>query len=157
MDLQRRIDDRLNQLFNFKKVGEWYREGRCPSCNEKELYTHAETPRMVKCGRINKCGYEEYVKDICEEFFKDWTEYHPRTPENPNAAADAYLKEGRGFDLKNLKGRYSQELYQSPKNKSLVSATVRFKLAEGIYWDVSSTDQIVLVARKPISSANGQA
>ena len=135
MDLQRRIDDRLNQLFNFKRIGEWYRQGRCPNCNEKELYTHAETPRMVKCGRINKCGYEEYVKDICEEFFKDWSEYHPRTPENPNAAADAYLKEGRGFDLKNLKGRYTQELFQSPKNKSLVSATVRFKLAEGIYWE----------------------
>lgn len=135
MDLQRRIDDRLNQLFNFKRVGEWYRQGLCPSCNEKELYTHAETPRMVKCGRINKCGYEEYVKDICEEFFKDWSEYHPKTPENPNAAADAYLRDGRGFDLKNLKGRYTQELYQAPKNRNLVSATVRFKLADGIYWE----------------------
>ncbi len=135
MDLQRRIDDRLNQLFNFKKVGEWYRRGLCPNCNEKELYTHAITPRMVKCGRINKCGYEEHVKDICEDLFKDWSEYHPKTPENPNAAADAYLREGRGFELTNLKGRYTQELFQSPKNKNLVSATVRFQLASGIYWE----------------------
>ncbi|ASN71607.1 hypothetical protein 2F1_6 [Uncultured Caudovirales phage clone 2F_1] len=135
MDLQRRIDDRINQLFGFKRKGEWYREGRCPKCNEKELYTHAETPRIIKCGRLNKCGYEEHVKDICEELFKDWSEYHPKTPENPHAAADAYLKEARGFDLKPLKGLYSQELYQSPKNRSLISATVRFKLAEGIYWE----------------------
>lgn len=50
--LQRRIDDRLNQLFNFKKVGDWYREGLCPQCGKKELFTHAETPRVVKCGRL---------------------------------------------------------------------------------------------------------
>lgn len=133
--LQQRIDDRLNQLFHFKKKGEWYREGVCPKCKEKELYTHAITPRMVKCGRINKCGYEEHVKEICEELFKDWSEYHPQTTTNPHAAADAYLKEGRGFDISKLKGLYSQELYRSPKNRSLVTATVRFKLAEGIYWE----------------------
>lgn len=133
--LQQRIDDRLNQLFNFKKAGEWYRQGRCPNCNEKELFTHAVNPRMVKCGRINKCGYEEHVKDICEELFKDWSEYHPQTRENPHAAADAYLKEARGFDLSKIKGLYTQELYRNPKNQSHVTATVRFKLAEGIFWE----------------------
>lgn len=133
--LQQRIDDRLNQLFNFKKAGEWYRQGRCPNCNEKELFTHAVNPRMVKCGRINKCGYEEHVKDICEELFKDWSEYHPQTRESPHAAADAYLKEARGFDLSKIKGLYTQELYRNPKNQSHVTATVRFKLAEGIFWE----------------------
>ncbi len=68
--LQRRIDDRLNQLFNFKKVGDWYREGLCPQCGKKELFTHAETPRVVKCGRLNKCGYEEHVKEICDDLLK---------------------------------------------------------------------------------------
>ena len=133
--LQQRIDDRLNQLFNFKKVGDWYRQGRCPNCNEKELFTHAVNPRMVKCGRINRCGYEEHVKDICEELFKDWSEYHPQTQENPHAAADAYLKEARGFELSKIKGLYTQELYRNPKNSSHVTATVRFKLAEGIFWE----------------------
>ncbi|RZG65360.1 toprim [Acinetobacter bouvetii] len=133
--LQQRIDDRLNQLFHFKRKGEWYREGICPNCKEKELYTHAINPRMVKCGRINKCGYEEHVKEICEELFKDWSEYHPQTRENPHAAADAYLKEARGFDLSKLKGLYTQELYRNPKNPSHVTATVRFKLAEGIFWE----------------------
>ncbi|SSS41384.1 Phage-like protein [Acinetobacter baumannii] len=88
--LQRRIDDRLNQLFNFKKVGDWYREGLCPQCGKKELFTHAETPRVVKCGRLNKCGYEEHVKEICEDLFKDWSKDFPRTPENPHAASQAY-------------------------------------------------------------------
>ena len=37
---------------------------------EKELFTHAETPRVVKCGRLNKCGYEEHVKEICEDLLK---------------------------------------------------------------------------------------
>lgn len=135
MRLEQRIDDRLNQLFKFKRRGSWYREGICPLCKEKELYVHAENPRVVKCGRLNKCGYEEHVREICEELFKDWTEYHPRTPENPNAAADAYLKDGRGFNIERLKGHYSQELYQSPVNKLLVTSTVRFRLADGVFWE----------------------
>ncbi|MFM9822779.1 toprim domain-containing protein [Acinetobacter baumannii] len=134
--LQRRIDDRLNQLFNFKKVGDWYREGLCPQCGKKELFTHAETPRVVKCGRLNKCGYEEHVKEICEDLFKDWSKDFPRTPENPHAAADAYLVNARGFDVSKLKGTYTQELFRNDrKYPDLVTATVRFKLAEGVFWE----------------------
>ena len=136
MDLQRRIDDRLNQLFNFKKVGEWYREGRCPNCNEKELYTHAETPRMVKCGRTNKCGYEEHVKDICDDLFKDWSKDFPKTTASPTASADAYLIQSRGFDISKLKGMYTQETFHNEYLfPGLYSATVRFKIEENIFWE----------------------
>jgi hypothetical protein len=77
--------------------------GVCPKCKEKELYTHAITPRMVKCGRINKCGYEEHVKEICEELLKTGLNI-TQTTTNPHAAADAYLKEGRGFDILKAQG-----------------------------------------------------
>ncbi|TCB49860.1 toprim [Acinetobacter sp. ANC 4779] len=136
MDLQRRIDDKLNQLFNFKKVGEWYREGRCPECNEKELYTHAETPRIVKCGRMNKCGYEEHVKEICEDLFKDWSKDFPKTSTNPNASADAYLIQNRGFDISKLSGRYTQETYVNEYLfPGIYSATVRFQIEENVFWE----------------------
>ncbi|MHA3059653.1 hypothetical protein ACX1N5_01515 [Acinetobacter sp. ANC 4636] len=52
-DIQRRIDERLNQLFSFKREGDWYRQGVCPQCSKKELYTHAINPRIVKCGRLS--------------------------------------------------------------------------------------------------------
>ncbi len=133
-EIKHRIDDRLNQLFHFKREGDWYREGICPQCSKKELYTHAINPRIVKCGRLIKCGYEEHVKDICEDLFKDWSEYHPQTDANPNAAADAYLSEGRGFDLKNLIGKYTQQFYKD-SNTGESSATVRFMLDGKNYWE----------------------
>ncbi|MCH7306584.1 toprim domain-containing protein [Acinetobacter sp. NIPH 1852] len=133
--LQRRIDERLNQLFKFKKVGDWYRSGVCPKCNQKELYTHAITPKVVKCGRINKCTYEEHVRDICEELFKDWSEDFPKTPQNPNASADAYMQHARGFDITSFKSLYTQELYRDRENHKLVTATVRFELAPKVYWE----------------------
>lgn len=132
--LQQRIDERLMQLFNFKRVGEWYREGTCPQCSKRELWTHAENPRIVACGRIKKCGYAEHVRDICEELFKDWSKDYQQTSENPNAAADAYLFIGRGFDIEPLKGLYTQEFYREQET-NLSTATVRFKLTdEGHYW-----------------------
>ncbi len=134
--MQHRIVDYLNKSFKFKQRGTWLREGVCPKCSEKELYVHAENPRVVKCGRINKCGYEEHVKEICEELFKDWSKDYPKSSENPHAAADAYLREARGFDVSKLKGKYTQEAYNNEhKYPGLVSATVRFKIAEGVYWE----------------------
>ncbi|WP_347453634.1 toprim domain-containing protein [Acinetobacter thermotolerans] len=133
-EIKHRIIDRLEQMFSFKTRGEWFREGICPQCGKKELYTHAINPRIVKCGRINKCGYEEHVKDICEDLFKDWSEHHPQTETNPNAAADAFLAEGRGFDLKNLIGKYTQQFYKDSKTGES-SATVRFDLGNGHYWE----------------------
>lgn len=135
-DISRRIDDRLNQIFKFKREGEWYREGICPQCSKKECYTHAINPRIVKCGRLNKCGYEEHVKDICEDLFKDWSKEFPKTDIHPHAAADAYLKHGRGFDLTKLKDRYTQETFSNEKKyPGLYTGTVRFKISEGVYWE----------------------
>ncbi|HAV6109641.1 TPA: toprim [Acinetobacter baumannii] len=133
-DMKHRIIARLENMFSFKTRGEWFREGVCPQCGKKELYTHAHNPRIVKCGRLVKCGYEEHVKDICDDLFKDWSEYHPQTDTNPNAAADAFLSEGRGFDLKNLIGKYTQQFYTDKDSKES-SATVRFMLDDKNYWE----------------------
>ncbi len=57
-----------------------------------------------------------------------------RSPEAPNAAADAYLRDARGFDLARLAGWYVQESYYSHELK-IGSATVRFPLAGGAYWE----------------------
>lgn len=131
--VSQRIDQRLNELFNFKKEGNWYRKGICPHCGEKELWTHAENPRMVYCGRINKCGYAEHVRDICEDLFKKWTQDFPKTEANPYAAADAYLSIGRGLDISCFKGSYTQETYAD--NKGNTSSTVRFQLPNGAWWE----------------------
>ena len=55
-ELKHRITQRLEQMFQFKVRGEWFREGVCPQCSKKELYTHATNPRIVKCGRLTKAA-----------------------------------------------------------------------------------------------------
>lgn len=136
MSIKDKIDQHLNTMFNFKRVGEWYRYGVCPQCNKKELYTHALNPRVVKCSRLNKCGYEEHIKDLCSDLFKDWSKDFPRTETNPKAAADAYLTYARGFDITELNGLYTQELFRNDyKFPDQVSATVRFKLSDTVFWE----------------------
>lgn len=45
-ELKHRITQRLEQMFQFKARGEWFREGVCPQCSKKELYTHATNREM---------------------------------------------------------------------------------------------------------------
>lgn len=122
--------------FEFKEVKGWLQGGRCPQCNKKELYTHAESPWVVRCNRLNNCGYEASVKDLYPDLFDSWsTRYQPKQENNhnPNAAADAYLSMARGFDLDKIKGWYSQESYFDHR-KQIGSATVRFP-ACGSWWE----------------------
>lgn len=127
------ITQRLDRDFQFKETSGWLRQGTCPDCKKKSLYTHAETPWVIKCERLNKCGAEYHVKELYPELFEKWSERHPVTPENPNAAADAYLAEARGFDLAKIAGWYQQDSYYDPALK-IGSATVRFPLPGG-YWE----------------------
>ena len=131
-DLSYRIRLRLDAEFAFKDRGAYLREGLCPSCGKKELWAYAENPRVVYCGRLNKCGYSAHVRDLFDDMFKSWSEHHPQTETNPNAAADAYLRDGRGFDLAPLKGHYSQETF---RKGDLTTATVRFQITNTIHWE----------------------
>ena len=81
---------------------------------------------------MNKCGYSAHVRDLFDDMFKSWSEHYPQTETTPNAAADAYLSDGRGFDLAALKGHYRQETFS---NGNLTSATVRFQLTNTIHWE----------------------
>ncbi|MDD2978246.1 MAG: bifunctional DNA primase/helicase, partial [Aquabacterium sp.] len=115
--------------FAFKTNGKWLQKGECPSCHKKELFASAESPWVIRCSRINNCGYEAHVKELYPELFTDWSKRAaPELPKNPNAAADLYLNEARGFDLSRIKGWYRQESHYDPKadnGKGAGSATVR--------------------------------
>lgn len=127
-DALRRLDE-----FEFKKQGDWLRQGRCPSCNKRELYTHAENPWVIKCGRLNNCAYEIHLKELYPDLFNSWSERYPATQSSPTAAADAYLAHNRGFDLSVLQGTYTQESYYDHKLNA-GSATVRFAFAD-TWWE----------------------
>jgi hypothetical protein len=131
-DIRRRLE--MDYGFKSSKDGRWLRNGECPSCNKKEMHTSAEKPWVLRCGRANKCGVEYHVKELYPDLFESWSERHRKTPEAPNAAADAYLRDARGFDLARIAGWYAQESYYDAEKK-IGSATVRFALAGGAWWE----------------------
>ena len=128
-DILEDIKKRLSE-FKFKTRGEWLQAGTCPSCKKKELYTHAETPWVIKCGRLNACGYERHAKDLYPELFENFNKRYRPTIEKPNATADAYMEVARGFDAKKIKGWYRQEKFWHPHGDK-GTATVRFDIDRG--------------------------
>lgn len=134
-DLFYEIHKRVVNDYNLKEEGEMLRKGECPSCGKKELYTNAEFPWVLRCGRLNNCGAVYHVKDLYPDLFDNWSNRFPTTVENknPNAAAEAYLQHGRGFDLSLIDKMFSQETFFD-KEAKLASATVRFALCDG-YWE----------------------
>jgi hypothetical protein len=132
--LHAEITVRLTQDYGFKQENGYLRKGECPRCAKKEYYTHAEHPWVLRCGRLEKCGFEEHVKEVYADLFESWSDRYPQQPAAPNAAADAYLRECRGFDLAKIEGWYSQEHYWNPELE-LGSATVRFALPGIGYWE----------------------
>lgn len=134
--LHNKVTSRLTSDYGFKLDGKakFLRQGKCPSCSKNELYTNADHPWVLRCGRLNNCGEEFHIKDLYSDLFNDWSENYKATPENPNAAADAYMRDGRGFNLEMVKGWYTQDSFHD-REKNYGSATVRFKLGDGIFWE----------------------
>ncbi|MDR1461544.1 MAG: toprim domain-containing protein [Azoarcus sp.] len=135
------IADRLLPVllrdFQFKEVGDFLRAGKCPHCGKRELYTLKAHPWILRCARLNKCGAEIHVKEIYPELFNDWSKLFPATDKNPHAAADAYLRDGRGFDLDKLRAWgvvYRQESYFDREKKE-GSAVVRFSIGGDATWE----------------------
>lgn len=125
---------RLVNDYQFKERGGYLRQGVCPDCGKKELYTHAEHPWVLRCGRLSKCAWEGHVKEIYPDLFESWTDrYQTPTETNPNAAADAYMREARGFDVSVVGGWYTQEQYFD-REANAGTSTVRFPFAGG-YWE----------------------
>ena len=115
MDLLPTIADRLQHDYSFKvgPAGKHLRQGVCPSCGKKSLWTFAESPWVVRCERLNHCGYEAHAKDLYPDLFESWSDRFqapeaakPEAERNPHSAADAYLSLARGFDLARIQGLY---------------------------------------------------
>lgn len=132
--LHHQITQRLLADFAFREREDWLQQGVCPDCQHKELYTRAEAPWVLRCGRLNKCNAEIHIKEIYPDLFESWSDRYPSTIHNPHAAADAYLSEMRGFNLELIQGCYLQENYYDPR-KDIGSATVRFPIKDDIWWE----------------------
>lgn len=103
---------------NFKRQGDHLREGTCPACGRKELFISLEKPFRIQCGRANKCGWTQTTRTRYPELFSNIARRYPATEEEPDAPADAYLRENRGFDSAKLKGMYKLGFTQ-PKGTTL--------------------------------------
>ena len=132
--------------YNCKPRGEHLREGVCPSCGKKTLWTWLASPGMVQCNRTNNCNFAESSKELFPELFENLNKKYPATPENKNQTADAYLAMIRGFDISKIQGWYEQGKYWHP-HADKGTATVRFYLDDEktVMWerlidDVTITD-----------------
>jgi hypothetical protein len=128
------VTARLDRDFAFKRGQNGHlQQGLCPVCGKKSVWTYADTPWVLRCQRENKCGADFHIKELYPELFEKWSERHPVSEATPHAAAEAYLRDGRGFDVERIRGWFTQENYYDGQLK-IGSATVRFPLANG-FWE----------------------
>lgn len=136
--LREEVTPRLKSDYGFKARADWLQEGKCPACGKKELFTSANNPRLLRCGRQNKCGAEFNIRDLYPDLFENFNERYKPTAKNPNATADAYMERARGLDPARMGGFYRQESFWHPHGVAEKgSATVRFDIdrANDIYME----------------------
>lgn len=126
----------LNAGFGFVEQGGYLRKGRCPNCGKPELFVSTEEPWVVKCGRLNNCGWEEKTRDLLPELFEEFSSRYKATEQEPDRTAAAYLGMNRGFDLSKMKDWFEQGAFLERDTNSYLN-TVRFYLTEdkSIYWE----------------------
>lgn len=133
-DIKTEVIKRITADYGLEGKGSWLQKGRCPACGKKELFTRADNPFILRCGRANRCGWEGSTKELYPDIFDNWSKRFKATENDPNAAADAYLSHARGLDLQGLRGCYSQENFVD-RDRGVSSATVRFPLPGGSWWE----------------------
>ncbi len=138
MDHKLREDvlQRLEADFGLQHMAgtQYMRKGTCPQCNQRRLFSRYDQPWFIRCGREQKCQYMEPVKELYSDLFDDWSKRAPTTDDQPAASAKAYLTFARGFDVAMIEGWYTQENYFD-RELNIGSATVRFPLEKGGYWE----------------------
>lgn len=127
---------RLESDFGLKhRVGtDYMRGGTCPACGKKELYARYDRPWQIRCGRPERCGHIEHVKDLYEDLFEDWSKRAPATENDPNATVRSYLEFARGLDSWKMTGWFTQESYVNQETGES-SATIRFPLPNDGWWE----------------------
>ena len=135
-DLRHDVLQRLEHDYGLKhRPGtDYMRGGTCPKCRQKTLFTRHTAPWLVICGRPEKCAHTVHVKEIYEDLFEDWSKRAPATENAPAATARAYLEFARGFSMDLIGGWFTQETYFN-RDLNAGSATVRFPLTKGGYWE----------------------
>lgn len=154
-DILKEVTDRLTSEFKLVKDGAYLRRGICPKCSDKNVWTSAESPWVVKCNRPDACKWEKSVKDLYPEIFDSWSNRYQQTHAEPNAAADAYLTQRRKLSLKGMKGAYTQETYVDRKLKAS-TATVRFPIPRTNAWWERLIDQPSRFGKKKANFAYGE-
>lgn len=134
MNLADEVVSALKRDFGFRKAsGSWLQEGKCPQCGKFEAFCAAVEPKIVRCGRNDRCGWEDTVRNLLPDLFEDWSKRFPPTEDNPDAAAEAYLQHERGLDMRFLRNTFSQEIYKD-FDTGQTGATIRFPIGNS-YWE----------------------
>ncbi|WP_369301712.1 toprim domain-containing protein [Pseudomonas sp. N2-5-1-1] len=135
-DLRHDVLQRLESDYGLRhrRDTDYMRGGECPKCHKRELYSRHDKPWLVICGRSEKCGHTLHVKEIYNDLFEDWSKRAPATDNAPTATARAYLEFGRGFNIELIAGWFTQDSHYSAQHNA-GSATVRFALEKGGYWE----------------------
>jgi len=135
-DVRLEVVSRLTTDYGFKPVKDWLRQGRCPSCNQRELFVKATSPWVIKCGRENRCGHTANVKELYPDAFGKFNERYPATTEDPNRTADRYMDFVRGLDPKKTKGWYRQGKFtHSWGDRSTATVVFDISRGEGIFME----------------------
>lgn len=128
----------LDEPYKMKQRGTNLREGVCPGCGKKTLWTkYAEEPAKVWCDRENNCGYTATAKELFPDLFdaRRVIRDNPPSPTNPNAPADAWMQRIRGFDITTIKSYYNYQTMYWEGDRDI--PTIGFKLAapmEGYFY-----------------------
>ncbi len=132
---------RNDHLLDFKKENQkYFAEGVCPSCGKRELFISKAKPYRLKCSRESKCQFDEKTRERYADLFENLSKRFPKTTENPQATADAYLQRNRGFDVKKLAGWYIQGRRKMKSEQW--AETVRFPVCDG-HWERVIDEQMV--------------
>lgn len=119
--------------FDFKWNGNNLRFGICPNCGERECFINLDQPYHVSCGRLNNCGWNATIRELYPDIFDNLSRRYPATEENPNATADAYLVENRGFSIESIKGMYTQENVKNARTGEFYPS-IKVIINQTCYW-----------------------